>query len=71
MYLEKKFPKNPLLDELQQENMNTLLKDEDNLHEDIRNIAYRYMFGGLGKKSSKGLEEFRNYKSSKSELHKL
>ena len=71
MYLEKKFPQNPLVDELQQENMNTLLKDEDNLHEDIRNIAYRYMFGGLGKKSSKGLEVFRNYKSSNSELDKL
>ena len=66
MYLEKKFPQNPLVDELQQENMNTLLKDEDNLHEDIRNIAYRYMFGGLGKKSSKGLEVFKNYKSSNS-----
>ena len=71
MYLEKKFPQNPLVDELQQENMNILLKDEDNLHEDIRNIAYRYMFGGLGKKSSKGLEVFRNYKSSNSELDKL
>ena len=71
MYLEKKFPQNPLVDELQQENMNTLLKDEDNLHEDIRNIAYRYMFGGLGKKSSKGLEVFKNYKSSNSELDKL
>ena len=51
--------------------MNTLLKDEDVLHEDIRNIAYRYMFGGLGKKSSKGLEVFKNYKSSNSELDKL
>ncbi len=71
MYLEKKFPQNPLIDELQEENMNTLLKDEDNLHEDIRNIAYRYMFGGLGKKSSKGLEVFKNYKSSNSELDKL
>ena len=46
--------------------MNTLLKDEDVLHEDIRNIAYRYMFGGLGKKSSKGLDVFKNYKSSNS-----
>ncbi len=71
MYLEKKFPHNPLVDELQQENMNILLKDEDNLHEDIRNIAYRYMFGGLGKKSSKGLEVFKNYKSSNSELDQL
>ena len=71
MYLEKKYPQNPLFDEHEEENMNTLLKDEDVLHEDIRNIAYRYMFGGLGKKSSKGLEVFKNYKSSNSELDKL
>ena len=71
MYLEKKFPQNPLVDEFDIENMNNLLKDEDDLHEDIRNIAYRYMFGGLGKKSSKGLEVFKNYKSSNSELDKL
>ena len=71
MYLEKKFPQNPLVDEFEIENMNNLLKDEDDLHEDIRNIAYRYMFGGLGKKSSKGLEVFKNYKSSNSELDRL
>ena len=71
MYLEKKYPQNPLFDDHEEENMNTLLKDEDVLHEDIRNIAYRYMFGGLGKKSSKGLEVFKNYKSSNSELDKL
>ena len=71
MYLEKKFPQNPLVDEFEIENMNNLLKDEDDLHEDIRNIAYRYMFGGLGKKSSKGLEVFKNYKSFNSELDRL
>ena len=71
MHLEKKFPQNPLVDEFEIENMNNLLKDEDDLHEDIRNIAYRYMFGGLGKKSSKGLEVFKNYKSSNSELDRL
>ena len=71
MYLEKKFPQNPLVDEFEIENMNNLLKDEDDLHEDIRNIAYRYMFGGLGKKSSKRLEVFKNYKSSNSELDRL
>ena len=71
MYLEKKFPQNPLVDESEIESMKSLLKDEDDLHEDIRNIAYRYMFGGLGKKSSKGLEVFKNYKSSNSELDKL
>ena len=71
MYLEKKYPQNPLVDESEIENMNNLLKDEDDLHEDIRNIAYRYMFGGLGKKSSKGLEVFKNYKSSNSELDTL
>ena len=62
MYLEKKYPQNPLFDEYEEENMNTLLKDEDVLHEDIINIAYRYMFGGIGKKCSKGLEVFKNEK---------
>ena len=38
------------------------MKEEDDLHEDIRNIAYRYMFGGLGKKRSKDLKNFENYK---------
>ena len=71
MHLEKKFPQNPLVDESEIESINNLLKDEDDLHEDIRNIAYRYMFGGLGKKSSKGLEVFKNYKSSNSELDTL
>ena len=71
MHLEKKFPQSPLVDESEIESMNNLLKDEDDLHEDIRNIAYRYMFGGLGKKSSKGLEVFKNYKSSNSELDTL
>ena len=71
MHLEKKFPQNPLVDKSEIESINNLLKDEDDLHEDIRNIAYRYMFGGLGKKSSKGLEVFKNYKSSNSELDTL
>jgi glutathione S-transferase len=71
MYLEKKFPQNPLVDDSEIESMKSLLKDEDDLHEDIRNIAYRYMFGGLGKKSSKGLEVFKNYKSFNSELDTL
>jgi len=63
-YLEKKFPETPLSPHSSQTEINKLLKEEDDLHEDIRNIAYRYMFGGLGKKNPTNLENFESYKSS-------
>ena len=71
MYLEDKFPENPLVPDSDTTEIGTLLKEEDDLHEDIRNIAYRYMFGGLGKKDPNELDAFEKYKSSNSELDYL
>ena len=71
MYLEDKFPENPLVPDSDTTEIGTLLKEEDDLHEDIRNIAYRYMFGGLGKKDPNKLDAFAKYKSSNSELDYL
>ena len=70
-YLEKKFPGESLSLPSNQLQIKKLLKEEDDLHEDIRNIAYRYMFGGLGKKGSKDLENFENYRSSNEKLDRL
>ena len=70
-YLEKKFPGESLSPPSNQIQIKKLLKEEDDLHEDIRNIAYRYMFGGLGKKRSKDLKNFENYKSSNENLDQL
>jgi len=71
MYLEDKFPENPLVPDDDTTEISNLLNEEDDLHEDIRNIAYRYMFGGLGKKDPKELDAFEKYKSSNSELDYL
>ena len=68
MYLENKFPENPLTEKADIIQIQSLLKEEDDLHEDIRNIAYRYMFGGLGQKDPKSLKQFENYKSSNQEF---
>ncbi len=70
-YLEKKFPEKPLSPQNSQIQIKELLKEEDNLHEDIRNIAYRYMFGGLGKKNLKDLKNFEKYKSLNKNLDQL
>ena len=71
MYLENKFPEISLVPDSDTTEISTLLKEEDDLHEDIRNIAYRYMFGGLGKKDPNELDAFEKYKSSNSELDYL
>ena len=71
MYLENKFPEISLVPDSDTTEISTLLKEEDDLHEDIRNIAYRYMFGGLGKKDPNKLDAFAKYKSSNSELDYL
>tara|TARA_B100001029_G_scaffold22387_1_gene15253 strand:- start:317 stop:1165 length:849 start_codon:yes stop_codon:yes gene_type:complete len=70
-YLEKKFPEKPLSPQNSQIQIKELLKEEDDLHEDIRNIAYRYMFGGLGKKNLKDLKNFEKYKSLNKNLDQL
>jgi len=62
-YLENKFPQPTLISEDQQSSMSGALRNEDNLHIDIRNVAYKYMFGGLGAKKPENLEKFENYKA--------
>ena len=62
-YLENKFPQPTLISEDQQSSMSDALRNEDDLHIDIRNVAYKYMFGGLGAKKPENLEKFENYKA--------
>ena len=50
---------------------NFTVPDICDLHEDIRNIAYRYMFGGLGKKNLKDLKNFEKYKSLNKNFRKF
>lgn len=61
LYLEKKYPNPKLIHEIDKTKIANELLEEDDLHEDIRNIAYRYMFNGLGKKSSKKLDNFESH----------
>ena len=61
IYLEKKYPSPKLIHEIDITKIEKDLLEEDDLHVDIRNIAYRYMFNGLGKKSSKKLNNFEKH----------
>lgn len=70
-YLENKFPENSFYSREHEAEVTSFLQEEDDLHEDIRNIAYRYMFGGLGKKNKKKLREFEEYKSTDGRLDLL
>tara|TARA_B100001093_G_C26762575_1_gene986408 strand:- start:233 stop:1096 length:864 start_codon:yes stop_codon:yes gene_type:complete len=62
LYLEEKYPSPKLINETELAITETELIEEDNLHIDIRNIAYRFMFNGLGKKDPKKLDNFERYK---------
>jgi glutathione S-transferase len=61
LYLEKKYPSPKLIHDIDTTKIEKELLEEDDLHVDIRNIAYRYMFNGLGKKSSKKLDNFEKH----------
>jgi glutathione S-transferase len=67
-YLENKFPQPTLISENQQSSMSGALRNEDDLHIDIRNVAYKYMFGGLGAKKPENLEKFENYKADADDI---
>jgi hypothetical protein len=43
--------------------MSGAIQNEDDLHIDIRNVAYKYMFGGLGAKKPENLKRFESYKT--------
>ena len=62
-YLEQKFPEPVLISKEHEVSMADYLKDEDELHIDIRNIAYKYMFGGLGAKKPNNLERFEKFEA--------
>jgi glutathione S-transferase len=61
IYLEKKYPSPKLIHDIDTTKIEKELLEEDDLHVDIRNIAYRYMFNGLGKKSLKKLDNFEKH----------
>mgnify|MGYP006207878875 CR=1 FL=1 len=61
LYLEKKYPNPKLISEVNLGRTENELVDEDNLHIDIRNIAYRFMFNGLGKKDPKKLDNYEKH----------
>jgi glutathione S-transferase len=67
-YLENKFPQPTLISENQQSSMSGALRNEDDLHIDIRNVAYKYMFGGLGAKKPENLKRFESYKTDADEI---
>ena len=67
-YLENKFPQPTLISEDQQSSMSGALRNEDSLHIDIRNVAYKYMFGGLGAKKPENLKRFESYKTDADEI---
>ena len=67
-YLENKFPQPTLISENQQSSMSVALRNEDDLHIDIRNVAYKYMFGGLGAKKPENLKRFEGYKTDADEI---
>ena len=48
--------------------MSVALRNEDDLHIDIRNVAYKYMFGGLGAKKPENLKRFEGYKTDADEI---
>jgi len=67
-YLENKFPQPTLILEDQQSSMSDALRNEDDLHIDIRNVAYKYMFGGLGAKKPENLKRFESYKADADDI---
>jgi len=67
-YLENKFPQPTLISEDQQSSMSVSLRNEDDLHIDIRNVAYKYMFGGLGAKKPENLKRFESYKADADDI---
>ena len=73
-YLEKKFPEPSLIPNEYIESISTLLTEEDDLHIDIRNISFRFLFGNKARKkktsSIKKLEEDLGTIQGKEDSHK-
>ena len=72
-YLENKFPEPSLIPNEYIESISTLLTEEDDLHIDIRNISFRFLFGKIRKKkasSIKKLEDDSGTIQGKEDSHK-
>ena len=74
-YLEKKFPLPALIPVEYKELAPILLREEDDLHIDIRNISFRFLFGNLARKkkgsSLKKFEEDLGTIEGKKDNHKV
>jgi glutathione S-transferase len=73
-YLEKKFPEPSLIPKEYIVSISTLLTEEDDLHIDIRNISFRFLFGNKARKkktsSIKKFEEDSGTIQGKEDSHK-
>ncbi len=74
-YLEKKFPEPSLIPNESIELISTLLNEEDDLHIDMRNISFRFLFGNKARKkktsSIEKLEEDSGTIQGKEDSHKI
>ncbi len=73
-YLEEKFPEPKLIPEGYKTLTSELLKEEDDLHLDIRNISFRFLFGKLARKRPSSIKKFEDYEGTiegKEDSHKV
>ena len=73
-YLEEKFPEPKLIPEGYKTLTSELLKEEDDLHLDIRNISFRFLFGKLARKRPSSIKKFEDYEGTiegKRDSHKV
>jgi len=73
-YLEEKFPEPKLIPEGYKTLTSELLKEEDDLHLDIRNISFRFLFGKLARKRPSSIKKFEDYEGTiegKGDSHKV
>ena len=54
-YLEQKFPQPSLIPDEYKETIPTLLREEDEMHIDIRNVSFRFLFGNKIRKKKTSL----------------
>ena len=73
-YLEEKFPEPKLIPEGYKTLTSELLKEEDDLHLDIRNLSFRFLFGKLARKRPSSIKKFEDYEGTiegKRDSHKV
>ncbi len=62
-YLEEQFPQPPLIRRELSEETKLLLKEEDDLHPDIRSISFRYFFPFMPPRPKEQLDDYANFGS--------